>query len=72
MVNKKIVYVSVIAIAAIVIFGTMMATTAIARPPDGGDVCYTLWKPVCGEDGVTYVNKCLADRAGVKSHKGEC
>jgi hypothetical protein len=35
--------------------------------------CYMLYDPVCGCDGVTYGNDCMAHCAGVKSWTpGEC
>lgn len=36
-------------------------------------VCIQLYDPVCGCDGKTYGNSCMADNAGVTSYKkGEC
>ena len=36
-------------------------------------VCYEIYSPVCGCDGVTYPNDCYADRLGVISYvTGEC
>lgn len=35
--------------------------------------CYTDYNPVCGCDGKTYSNDCVATSAGAKSYKkGEC
>ena len=35
--------------------------------------CNRLYKPVCGNDNVTYSNKCLARNAGIKEFKmGPC
>ena len=31
-------------------------------------VCYEIYSPVCGCDGITYPNDCYADRLGVISY----
>jgi hypothetical protein len=37
------------------------------------DACPDVWEPVCGCDGVTYGNRCVAHMAGVSiAHHGEC
>ena len=36
-------------------------------------VCYEIYAPVCGCDGITYPNDCYADRNGVISYvAGKC
>jgi len=47
---------------------TFLAGSACAH-----DVCYHLWAPVCGINGITYSNECYADLAGVEvAYEGEC
>ena len=35
-------------------------------------VCYEVYQPVCGDDGVEYANSCKADCAGVAYTEGVC
>lgn len=39
---------------------------------DDTSACPEIWQPVCGENGVTYSNKCFAEQEGVIFHSGEC
>lgn len=52
------------------ICGRADATGTCARRPEA---CITLYRPVCGCDGVTYSNSCAAASAGISvDHDGAC
>eukprot|EP00095_Tigriopus_kingsejongensis_P011929 maker-scaffold939_size78603-snap-gene-0.7 protein:Tk11929 transcript:maker-scaffold939_size78603-snap-gene-0.7-mRNA-1 annotation:"serine protease inhibitor-1l" len=45
----------------------------VVQPPGGSQVCEALDRPVCGDDGQTYSNDCLARQKGVfVKCEGQC
>lgn len=38
----------------------------------GGGGQFVMWRPACGEDGVTYTTSCFASCSGVRSAEGAC
>ena len=42
-------------------------------PKEDNIVCYEIYQPVCGSDGITYSNDCKARVAGISEFiTGEC
>ncbi len=55
------------------VFPVFANTTTYKSKPNSNCVCINVWQPVCGKDGKTYSNSCVADCAKVEVvSKGAC
>jgi hypothetical protein len=57
------------------LFGIALLTSCCKDKdnPDPADcICYEIYAPVCGEDGIVYANDCYAECAGVSYTDGFC
>lgn len=69
----KLIIMSAITIAAVMSNGECNKKKECKGPAKEDCVCIQIYKPVCGCDGKTYGNDCVAACEGVKSWKeGEC
>jgi hypothetical protein len=54
-------------------FGISCSEEDCMDDSDEDCVCIEIYQPVCGSDGLTYSNSCLAECAGVVEYtEGEC
>ncbi len=63
-----------VTILIFLIYGCAKEETSeyITCPEDSGEFCIQIYQPVCGEDGVTYSNSCVACQNVDKYKEGEC
>ena len=53
-------------------FASFLIFNSSCKKDDGECVCFKIYAPVCGNDGVTYGNSCLAECEGVTYSDGAC
>lgn len=54
------------------ILAALLVFSLSACDPDDECICYEIYAPVCGCDGVEYANDCFAECAGVTFTEGKC
>ena len=57
----------------LLVFALPLFANQATPKPKPNCVCISTWQPVCGKDGKTYSNSCVADCANVEVlRKGDC
>lgn len=75
--KKILAFFTTLSIAVLLVASTCKKTTptnnCVERPMKADCMCYEIYKPVCGCNGKTYANDCIARCQNITNFKdGEC
>ena len=59
---------SILAMVSFTLFGCNQEPDCEEKQDLSGCLCYEIYAPVCGCNGVTYSNDCHAERAGITDY----